>query len=254
MRRGFSLKLPKLLFELSSDERMNIVNKLKKQKLKLSQISRILNIGIPETARHLQRLSQMKLIEKDSDAYFKLTPFGIMTLTLLSGLDFASSHAEYFLEYDISAIPEQFVERIGELKNVAYSSENLKNIAEGDKRIREAQDLVWILSDQVLASSIPTLIEKVKTRFDLRIILPEGRFPPESESKLPSTNPAIHKRVLKEVTVVTVITDKFAIFCFPNRNGIIDYTGFSGEDPNFRQWCKDVFQEYWEKAKPIRNP
>jgi predicted transcriptional regulator len=180
-----------------------------------------------------------------------LSPFGELSLFLLSSIDFASHHRDYFTEHDISRIPPEFVERIGELNEGEHMPEALKNINEGERRMREAKELVWILSDQVLASSIPTLAEKVKAPFNLRIMLPEGTFPPEGESKLPITTLGIQKRVLPKVDVLIVMTEKYAVFCLPNRNGKIDYTGFTGTTPKFRKWCKDLYLHYWDTAKPI---
>jgi predicted transcriptional regulator len=225
---------------------------LQKSGLKLSQISRKLDLTVTEASRHLQRLNEATLIQKGSEGYFQLTPFGKLSMTLLPALGFASKHREYFLEYDISKTPIEFVERIGELDKSTYVSETFKNLEEGEKRIREASEFVWILSDQVLASSIPILSEKMKnTTFDLRIVLPEGMFPPEEKSQLPSTISYLQKRVLPKVDALVVMTEKYAIFCLPNRNGRIDYTGFTGTDKKFHKWCKDLYLNYWEKAKPI---
>ncbi len=242
--------LPKLLFELSSAERMNILLELQKDRLKLSQLSRKLELTVTEASRHLQRLSEAKLVQKDSDGFFSLAPFGTLTLSALSDLSFAAKHRDYFTEYDISNLPLEFIERIGELENGAYIAEALKNLEEGEKKIQEAKKFVWILSDEVLASSIPSLAKKVKEPFDLRIILPEGKFPPESKSRLTSTM-GVQKRVLPKTDVLIVLTEKYAVFCLPTRSGKIDYTGFTGTDPKFHQWCKDLFLHYWEKAKPI---
>jgi predicted transcriptional regulator len=245
-------RLHKLLFELSSNERINIMLELQKSGLKLSQISRKMDLTVTEASRHLQRLNEAMLIQKDNEGYFQLTPFGKLSMSLLPALGFASKHREYFLEYDISKIPIEFVERIGELEKSAYVSEIFRNLEEGENRIREASELVWILSDQVLASSIPTLAEKMKnTPFDLRIVLPEGMFPPEEKSRLPSNISYIQKRVLPRVDISIVCTEKYAVFCLSNRNGKIDYTGFAGTDKKFHKWCKDLFLHYWEKAKPI---
>jgi len=141
---------------------------------------------------------------------------------------------------------------MGELGEGVYIAETITNLEEGENRITEAREFAWILSDQVLASSIPPLTEKVKRgHFDLRIVLPEGKFPPESKSRLPSATPGIQKRVLSKVGVLVVMTEKYAVFCLPNRSGKIDYTGFVGTDQKFHEWCKDLFLHYWEKAKPV---
>lgn len=46
-----------LLFELSSAERMNMLNSLRNERLKLSHLAKRLDMTVTETSRHLQRLS-----------------------------------------------------------------------------------------------------------------------------------------------------------------------------------------------------
>ncbi len=145
------------------------------------------------------------------------------------------------------------INRIGELGEGEYEPETLKNLEEGEKRIQESQQFTWILSDQILSSSIPTLMEKVKHPFDLRIILPDTMFPPENQSRLPLSIPSIQKRTLPKVDAIILITEKYAVFCPPNANGKKDYTGLGGTDPKFLKWCKDLFLYYWAQAKPTSS-
>jgi hypothetical protein len=54
------------------------------------------------------------------------------------------------LEYDVSAFPLHFIGRLGEVGGSQYAPETIKNLEEGKKKIQEAKELVWILSDAVL--------------------------------------------------------------------------------------------------------
>ena len=245
-------RLHKLLFELSSPERISIMSKLEKDECKLSQLSRKLQLTVTETSRHLQRLNEAKLIQKNSNGKYGLTQFGRLAMFLLEDLSFLLAHREYFLEYDASGVPRQFIDRFGELAHGVYVGEALGNLEEGENRIREAQKFVWILSDAVLTNSVPILMEKVKKPFDLRIVLPEGKFPPENASRLPLASNT-HKRVLPKIDVLIVMTESYAVFCLPTWSGKIDYTGFSGQDARFRKWCRDLFLYYWERAKPVTS-
>jgi predicted transcriptional regulator len=247
-------RLCKLLFELSSSERLRIMLKIQKQRLKLSHISRKLDLTVTEASRHLKRLSEARLIQKGVDGLYGLTPFGVLVLSLLSGLGFVSKYRDCFLEYDMSRIPYEFVVRIGELAEGDFGAETFKNLEETEKMFREAREFIWILSDQVLTSSAPTLAARVKDSFEYRVILQEAAMPPDSKSPVPSTTLGVQKRVLPKVDVVIVMTEKAAAFCLPNRSGRIDYTGFGGDDPKFHKWCKDLFLYYWEKAKPFGSP
>jgi predicted transcriptional regulator len=244
-------RLCKLLFELSSNERISIMLKIQRQRLKLSHISRKLNLTVTEASRHLKRLSEARLIQKGVDGLYGLTPFGVLVLSLLSSLGFVSKYRDYFVEYDVSRIPYEFIDRIGELAESEFGAETFRNLEETEKMFREARKFIWILSDQVLTSSAPTIAERVKGSFEYRVILQEAAMPPDSKSPIPSTTPGVQKRVLPKVDFVIVMTEKAAAFCLPNLSGRIDYTGFGGNDPKFHKWCKDLFLHYWKKAKPV---
>jgi predicted transcriptional regulator len=74
-----------LLFELSSSDRLDILSLLKRTPLKLSHISKKLDFTVQETSRNITRLSEAKLIRKDVDGAFHLTPYGEEALNLLLG-------------------------------------------------------------------------------------------------------------------------------------------------------------------------
>jgi predicted transcriptional regulator len=242
-------RLNKLFFELSSAERISIMLELKKKSLKLSQVSRKMDLTVTESSRHLQRLREAKLIQKNTEGHFSVSTFGDLILSLISPLNFVTKNQKYFQEYNMSGVPEQFIERLGELEKSTYVKETFKNLEEGEKEIREAEEFVWILSNDIFSNTIPVLMEKAKKTFDLRIILPDGKFPPEDLSRLPSTNQNIQKGTLSRVDVLVVMTEKYAVFCLPDHKGRIDYTGFGGKDDKFHKWCKDLFLYYWNRAK-----
>ena len=77
-----------LLFELSGSDRMDILLLLKKSPLKLSHISNKLNFTVQETSRNIARLSDAKLILRDVEGAFHLTPYGEEALIQISGLSF----------------------------------------------------------------------------------------------------------------------------------------------------------------------
>ena len=243
--------LHKLLFELSSPERINIMLELQKQELKLSHISHKLDTTITQTSRNLQRLSEAKVIQKAANNQYQLTPYGEIVLSLLPSLNFVSNHQNYFLKYDISPLPHEFIARIGELSQGEFSSDILKNIEYAENNLREADKFIWIQTDQILKNFIPIIAEKIKQPFDFRFISPEAVMPPDNKAPLPSTLKHVQKRVLPKVDVMVIVTDHAAGFCLPQKSGQIDYRNINGTATKFRKWCKDLFLYYWEKAKPV---
>lgn len=242
-------RLHKLLFELSSAERIDILMELQKQKMKLSHISRRLDLTVTETSRHLQRLSEAKLARKDADGLYGLTPYGELSLSLLSGLGYATKHQDYFLEYDLSVLPRKFISRIGELEGGVFGHDIYGNLELMASELRKANEFIWILSDQIIKSLVPIVAEKVNRPFDFRFISREGVMPPDSMAPMPTTMIGVQKRFLPKVNVIVVVTDKAAGFCLPRQDGTMDYRNFNGTSETFRNWCKDLFLDYWEKAR-----
>ena len=126
---GVVLEKPcKLMFELSSSERVNLLLKLQKQKMKLSHISEKLDMTITETSRHLQRLSEAKLIQKDVNGLYGLTHFGNLALALISGICCISKNTQYFSEHDLSHLPSEFIERLGELSSIPPGTSDIMTV------------------------------------------------------------------------------------------------------------------------------
>ena len=86
-----------LLFELSSTDRLDILFLLRKTPLKLSHISKKLDFTVQETSRNITRLSEAKMIRKEVDGAFYLTPYGEEALNLLSGFKFLFKNIFYKL-------------------------------------------------------------------------------------------------------------------------------------------------------------
>ncbi|MFW9982465.1 MAG: ArsR family transcriptional regulator, partial [Candidatus Thorarchaeota archaeon] len=76
--------ISKVLFELASNRRASILFELERQNLRMQQIAKALDMNVTETFRHLQRLSDAKLVEKKVDGRYEVTSLGNLTIGLLS--------------------------------------------------------------------------------------------------------------------------------------------------------------------------
>ena len=236
-----------LLFEFSSIERMNIMKSLLEERLKLSHVSKNLDMTVTETSRHLQRMSDIQLIDKDVDGAFGPTPYGELALSLLSSLDFISRNREYFLEHDISSLPEELISRISELSQAQLNTDVVRALAHVDNMFQEAEEYMWVMSyAHSLPSTIPIVEERLEKGVILQRIFPETIIPPIGEAETIS-GPC---RTLPKVDVRVIMTEKEAMCSLPMIDGKTDYTSFIGKDPRFHKWCKDLYLYYWEKADP----
>ncbi len=83
-----------LFFELSNEDRLRIMTELEKEPLKLTHISKKLDLTSSETHRQLSRLLETKLVVKDVEGFFSLTPFGEQVLQWIPGFTFISENSE----------------------------------------------------------------------------------------------------------------------------------------------------------------
>jgi predicted transcriptional regulator len=236
-----------LLFEFSSIERMNIMKVLLEERLKLSHVSKNLDMTVTEASRHLQRLSDIHLIGKDVDGAFGPTPYGELTFSLLSSLGFVSGHKEYFLEHDTSSLPEELVSRIGELSLAQLNTDVVRVLAHVNVMFQEAEEYIRVMSyAHSLPSTIPIVEERLEKGVTMQRIFPEDIIPPTGEAKT-IAGPC---RTLPKVDVRIMLTEKEAMCSLPSIDGRTDYTSFIGKDPRFHKWCTDLYLYYWGKAEP----
>ncbi len=246
------MKAYELLFELANSDRFKIMLLAEKQKLKLSHISKNLDMTVAETSRHLQRLRETKLLEKDVEGLYALTPLGQLTLSLTPSFDLISKHRDYFEAHTLSHLPYEFIGRIGELANSTFTDDVMVAFHLTENVIEEAKEYIWILSNQVLMSTLPFLEKAIKRGAKFQLILPKDLIPPPGFKPLPVIPNLIERRTLSRVDMVIIMSEKQARLAFLTRAGMMDYIGFGSTDERGHKWCRDLFMHYWEEARHER--
>jgi predicted transcriptional regulator len=244
-------KLHRLLFELSSKERMDILMRLRDNSLKLTEISRSQNLSPPEASRHLQRMSEDLLIKKDEDGRYHLTSYGGLVLSQIPVLDFISNNNGYFSERDCSGIPYEFIGRMGELLKAEYYGEPADGLNNIERILNDAREFIYFTSNKIVTSITPHIARKIGRDFDLKTILPKATIDMvASDHSIPL---GLQMRFSENVDVLVIATDRISGFGLPDRNGKFDYSGFMGTDPKLKKWCKDLFQHYWDRAREAKS-
>src|SRR5215218_9580573 len=142
--------LAELLFILASMDRLTLLSEIGVEKRRLSQLTAKLSATPQETSKHLMRLRNAKLIEKDSEGFFGLTAFGKIVLNLLPSISFLMQNREYFLSHDISSLPREFIERIGELQEGEYAEKVGSILAHVQLVVQDAEEYIWLMADHPL--------------------------------------------------------------------------------------------------------
>lgn len=261
-----------VLFELSNEIRHEILMKLAKGNNTMSRLAEIFEISLTEASRHLSRLSNASLIEKNVDGRYSITPFGDSILRQLKALEFVTKHQEYFTTHSVSRTPSQFVNRLYELEesspnyakraNIMIVANNVIRIA-----LESEQYVISLIDEEIMELVLYTTPDEETARFyseavdrgvHFKVLLPDTFDPkkvPEDALKLwrrLSRSGNFDSRAVPSVDVFIHASEKeVSILAFPDKSGRFDYLGFEAIDRVTLDWCNDVFQYYWERSTPL---
>jgi predicted transcriptional regulator len=239
--------ISKVLFELSSNRRANILFKIEKENLKMRQIAKSLDMTVTETFRHLQRLIDANLVEKKADGAYAITSLGNLAIGFLSGFNFILKNSTYFLEHGIHLIPYEFVNRLGELSKGEFCTEVVIGFNRVRKMVFDAEKYIWVIAEQVDSSHVELTKERKSKGLDFKFLMQEDLAKTFSNST--DVEVLVGSRFMERIPVTLVITENYATVVFRRLNGVMDYMGIFGTDLEFRKWCEDLFLYYWERAE-----
>ncbi len=242
-------KSSNLFFELSHEDRLRIFNMIQKNPAKLTHLSEKLKLQVQETSRHLTRLSDAKLISKDADGFYRLTPYGDHVTKLLPGFEFLSKHKNYFQTHKSSHLPDQFVNRIGELNKCTFTDDIMVAFQEGEDLFQQAQEYIWGLSDHAIPSTPPSITTAMKRGVNVKLLFQENTTFPAGYEPIPFIPNRIERKILNQIDLEIWISEKKGLISFPTVNGSMDNIGFIAKDETSTNWLRDLFEYYWKKAK-----
>jgi predicted transcriptional regulator len=239
-----------LMFELSHPERLHILNMLQKKPMRLSQISKKLEITTAEVSRHLDRLSKAKLIDRDSESSFHLTHFSGIILAEIAKIDFITENIDFFLNHDLSRIPEhlQWLDSMatGEFtKGTLETSSLIKDISV------KAEDYILVISAEVMRGMVDLDCTRHDEGVIFKKIYPEDADMPEEY--MARLGESFEIRTLEDVPLGLKMSEKMGGVALRDTGGKVDYSmGLVGEHESFRRWVRAIFDHYWSCAKPLR--
>jgi predicted transcriptional regulator len=248
--------LAELLFILASIDRLTLLSEIGVEKRRLSQLTAKLSATPQETSKHLTRLRDAKLIEKDSDGFFGLSAFGKIVVNLLPSINFLTQNREYFLSHDISSLPIEFIERLGELQECQYADKVGSVLAHTQQVVQCAEKYIWLMADHRLGDQeYVTKSGKLESSSTVtwRVIVPADSSIDWTELR---RTVGTHKGRIEyhliqdpnDIKAGMALDEKIAGVTFPYITGKLDFnSGFRSNNPIFRKWCEDLFVFHWNK-------
>lgn len=250
-----------LLSEFASGPRLEILKILEKSDAKPAQIAKQTNTSIQALTRHLERLSNSKLIEKTQNGSFSLTPIAKTSLFQLPFFDFLSKHNDFFLNHTFDGIPDSLLSRLGDLNGGELEVNPMK-------AIQKARD-VYVNSKEwfhACAYTIPLEMydyaeNKLKNKVNLNMVVGKNTFVPNGYYSDPkrkfwekyAKNGLLEEKFVEHIPINVVVTELDAHLIFANKElgQPLEPIILFGKDELFRKWCTDLFEYYWNDVPKI---
>jgi predicted transcriptional regulator len=141
-------ELAELIFSLANTDRLILLNSLNDgKKSRLGDLASILSVTPQETSKHLIRLRNEKVVDKDPDGFFFLTEFGKSITKIIPMTRFLLKNKDYCLSHSLSSLPLQFIERIGEIEECEYNSDAFSIFSTFESIVADAKEYVWLMAD-----------------------------------------------------------------------------------------------------------
>jgi predicted transcriptional regulator len=249
-------QLAELLFLIASIDRLTLLLEIHSEKRRLTHLAAKLSATPQETSKHLRRLRDAKLIEKDSEGFFSLTALGNIILNILPALKFVIQNGNYFLSHDLSSLPLEFIERLGELQEFEYDERVGFVLAYTQRVVQDAEEYIWLMADHPLGNEEYVGGKKLEiSNVTWRVIIPAGSSVDWTRlrSSVGDHKGRIEYALIEdsnEIHAGIALNEKIAGLTFPDITGKLDFnSGFRGSDLLFHKWCYDLFVFHWNKAR-----
>ena len=241
--------MQKLFYELSSESRLSILRELQANTIKMQPLARKLDMTDTEAFRQLQRLSDAQLIQKNTNGVYSITQYGRLIMRLSNSFNFAYNHRELLLTRDILRLPEEFIDRIGELSGAEVSTNMFVIINGLEKIIERADEYVWAIAEKPIESVTETMHSHIAKGIKFRIMYSESLI--SLYPLVPGEQGIVERRTITDIPVTMIVTEKEAGLTFISMDKRSDYAAFRGTDTAFMRWVSDLFLHYWKLGKPV---
>jgi len=228
--------------------------------MRITDISKKLELTTQEISRHTSRLSDARLIYKDVAGLFHLTPYADLINTLLEEFLFVTKNRHYFMNHTVNIIRPNFIKTLSNLSESTLIDNTLEFLHLIDKLIKEANEKVWLIVDHYPLTYLDSIIKGLNRGVKFRIIeLSEVSSGPrmnlasldEVNSIERTRNTELsEQRTLEEIGIFIFLSEEKCALAFPTKEQKFDYKGFIASDERSIEWCLDLYTHYWNEAKP----
>ena len=247
-----------LLFELSHESRYMILQFLMEKPLRVTEIAKRLDLTSQEISRHVSRLSKIKVIYKDINGLYSLSPLGMLCLRNLESLSFTSKNVDYFYAHDAERLPESILKRLSEMNDSIFLDNAMDFLQNMVNVIEDAQEYLLLASDHFPIHALSEITSRLEEGVILRLIEPLKGFQgpnfsldSKNESKLERLlgNPVVERRVADTRHLIILSSEKAAMLALPTPQNEINYRGFYVTESTGLTLVHDLFTSLWTEKR-----
>jgi predicted transcriptional regulator len=258
-------RLSDLYFEFSNEDRLRILRSLQVRPNTVTGLSRELGLTNQECSRHLNRLAEAGLTRRSPDGNYNITPYGALSLELQASQVFVAEHLDYFNTHSLKGVPSHLLMRLEEMSRSELVDDIMVVFHNIEGMLKEAEDHVWNITNQYIASTIPVARETFKRGVTNRAIDLKGYQPPPELTDIVTpedietwhaaqADGRLEMRTLDEIDIFLWMSEKeVAIVSFPTQERRFDYKGFTSKDERAIRWCEELFLHHWKRGEPKRE-
>jgi len=252
-------KESRLFFTLSNKTRIEILKVLSNNESSLSQISQKTNSSPQIIQRHVRLLNDNSLIDRNANGMYIITDAGHNALIQSQSIEFLSKTRGYFADHTLGDAPIQFSHRIGSLANSEYVDGIAPCFTRWKKIIENADEFLYCIFTQPPILIAENILEKISKGVRFQIIFGKNSIIEEcnefAEKLYLKTNHSpfeFEKRMVDEVAINMLVSEKDACLMFPYKNDTTDmHRIFVSSDREFCGWCLDFFDYKWKDGEPF---
>lgn len=244
--------------EIASEQRLNIIINLNKEKLNLSGLAKRLDATAAEVHRNLGRLQKAGIIKKDADGNYELTIYGKTLYTQIPTLEFMRKY-KYFESHDSPILPLKYVQRIGSLSDSEFINGYVKVIEKWEAIYKNAKEYISNILIEVPYNEklLKTLEDKLSHKIRISSIFSDTAIISRERQDLLAKfdfsrfvkDGMLERKMKKDVKIAVVLNEKEAGLSFPTIDGEPDMSKmFYSSSESFHEWCFDFFNDSWKNV------
>ena len=242
MNKEGGLSTNEVLFEMSHPVRVSLMKSLLNGGMNLTEMAKTVEVTTAEVSRHLSRLTNARLIERNSDNKYYMTDYGCLLMLGYESMDKIVTQRDFFENHPLHDIDNNS-QIISITSKCRLCNGTLNNTSLLLSESRKANNFIYMMSNNIFSALVPTILEKANKGSKVMQIFPTDL----EEVDVIASCKKIYVKKKDTIPLELLITENIACMCFRNRDGVIDYNDmFVAEELGLIEECRCLFHYYWE--------